>query len=106
MLIHRVLGRDRESLGDLVRAVLGPLEGARGGADALVETVRTYLDCGAVATVAASRLHLSVRAVTYRLERVAELTGYDATDPDDRFTLHAAVRGAALLGWPQVQLPG
>jgi hypothetical protein len=106
MLIHRVLGRDRDALVDLVLSVLGPLEEARGGAAPLVETVRTYLDVGGVATVAAERLHLSVRAVTYRLARVAELTGHDPVNPDDRFTLHAAVRGAALLGWPQVQLPG
>ena len=49
----------------------------------------------------ARRLHLSVRAVTYRLDRVEALTGYDPTDPAQRFTIHAAVLGAKLLGWPQ-----
>ena len=55
-------------------------------------------------TATARRLHLSVRAVTYRLERVATLTGYDPTDPAQRFTVHAAVLGARLLGWPQHHL--
>jgi len=43
--------------------------------------------------------------VTYRLDRVRSLTGYDPTDPDARFTLHAAVLGARLLGWPEHALP-
>jgi DNA-binding PucR family transcriptional regulator len=41
-----------------------------------------------------------VRAVTYRLDRVRELTGLDPNRPDDRFTLHVAVLGAQLLDWP------
>jgi DNA-binding PucR family transcriptional regulator len=54
-----------------------------------------------VATEAAARLHLSVRAVTYRLARVRALTGYNPLDPKDRFTVHTAVLGAKLLGWPE-----
>jgi DNA-binding PucR family transcriptional regulator len=42
-----------------------------------------------------------VRAVTYRLDRVRELTGFDPADPADRFSLHAAVLGARLIGWPE-----
>jgi DNA-binding PucR family transcriptional regulator len=58
-----------------------------------------------VATEAARRLHVAVRTVTYRLARVAELTGYSVTDPEQRFSLHAALLGARLLGWPAVALP-
>jgi DNA-binding PucR family transcriptional regulator len=43
---------------------------------------------------------ISARTVTYRLERVARLTGYSATDPTQRFTLEAAVLGAKLTDWP------
>ena len=53
---------------------------------------------------AARRLHLSVSAVSYRLDRIAELTGHDPADPAHRFTLHAAVLGARLLGWPGREL--
>ena len=70
-----------------------------------METLAAYFDCGCVATTAATRLHLSVRAVTYRLERVRSLTGFDPLDPAHRFTLHAAVLGAKLLGWPEHDLP-
>jgi DNA-binding PucR family transcriptional regulator len=43
--------------------------------------------------------------VTYRLARVAALTGYHPSRPDQRFALHAAVLGARLLGWPEHPLP-
>ena len=55
--------------------------------------------------MAARRLHLSVRAVTYRLDRVRRLTGYDPADPTQAFTLQVAAVGARLLGWPERELP-
>lgn len=105
LLVYRVLARDRAALVDLVRDVLLPLEQARGGADALLQTLHAYFATGDVATEAARRLHVSVRTVTYRLARVTQLTGYSATDPDQRFPLHAAVLGARLLEWPRTPLP-
>lgn len=105
LLTYRVLSRDQPALVDLVHSVLNPIGQARGGAGPLVETLATYFECGCVATTAASRLHLSVRAVTYRLDRVKTLTGFDPLDPAHRFTLHAAVLGAKLLGWPERPLP-
>jgi DNA-binding PucR family transcriptional regulator len=71
----------------------------------LLETLRAYFDVGEVATEAARQLHVSVRTVTYRLARVAELTGYSVARPDQRFSLHAAVLGARLLEWPAKRLP-
>jgi DNA-binding PucR family transcriptional regulator len=41
-----------------------------------------------------------VRTVTYRLNRVKQLTGYDPGHPEHRFTLEAAVLGAKALNWP------
>ena len=101
VLTYRVLARDQPALVDLVHSVLNPLSEARGGAGPLVETLAAYFDSGCVATTTAARLHLSVRAVTYRLDRVKSLTGFDALDPAHRFTLQAAVLGAKLLGWPE-----
>ena len=101
LLIYRVLLRDQPAIADLVQSVLGQLVQARGGAEPLLATLDAYFASGGVATETARRLHLSVRAVTYRLDRVKALTGYDPTDPAQRFTIHAAVLGAKLLGWPQ-----
>jgi DNA-binding PucR family transcriptional regulator len=66
----------------------------------MLTTLDAYFATGCVLTETARRLHLSVRAVSYRLDRIATLTGYDPTDPAQRFTVHAAVLGARLLGWP------
>jgi sugar diacid utilization regulator len=106
LLTYRVLARDQPALVDLVYSVLNPLTRARGGAGPLVETLATYFECGCVATAAANSLHLSVRAVTYRLDRIKTLTGFDPLDPAHRFTLHTAVLGAELLDWPEQPLPG
>ena len=61
------------------------------------ETLSAYFDSGCVATATAARLHLSVRAVTYRLDRVKSLTGFDPLDPAHRFSLQVAVLGAKCL---------
>jgi sugar diacid utilization regulator len=103
LVVYRLLLRDREALDDLIRARLSPLQGARGGAGPLLETLDAYYACGGVATEAARRLHLSVRAVTYRLARVEALLGVDPTAAAERFALQAAVLGARALGWPDRQ---
>jgi sugar diacid utilization regulator len=105
LLVYRVLGRDQVAIVDLVRDVLEPLNQSRGGAEVQLDTLHEYFNAGDVATAAARRLHVSVRTVTYRLARVAQLTGYSVANPDQRFSLHAAVLGARLLEWPARPLP-
>lgn len=103
LLVFPVLTRDRQAMTDLVLTALGPLRTARGGAGPLVETLWVYFDSGCVAAESARRLRLSVRALTYRLDRVKRLTGYDPADPMHRYVLHTAVIGARLLDWPATQ---
>ncbi|HEU5008663.1 MAG TPA: helix-turn-helix domain-containing protein [Jatrophihabitantaceae bacterium] len=100
VLVYQVLLRDRAAITDLVNTVLGPLQHARGGAGPLIDTLAGYYDAGGNAAQAARAMHLSVRALTYRLERIRDLTGHDPTRSTQRFTLHAAVLGAQLLDWP------
>ncbi|MBW5480363.1 PucR family transcriptional regulator [Streptomyces bambusae] len=100
LLVYPVLARDRQAMADLVETTLGPLRQARGGAQPLVDTLVAYFDSGCVAVEAARRLSLSVRALTYRLERIRALTQTDPGDPRHRYTLQTAVIGARLLGWP------
>ena len=99
LLVYQVLGRDRAAIVDLVETVLSPLQAARGGARPLLDTLTAYFRAGN-ATAAARDLHLSVRALTYRLARIHRLTGYDPTNPDHRYTLETAVLGARMLSWP------
>ena len=101
LLVYRVLLRDESAMTDLVEAVLGPLDGATGGADRLLQTLEAWFDEGGNTTAAARRLHLSVRALSYRLQRVHQLTGYRAGDPAQQLTLRVAVTGARLLDWPR-----
>ncbi|WP_046508991.1 PucR family transcriptional regulator [Streptomyces odonnellii] len=100
LLVYPVLTRDRQAMTELVLGTLGPLEAARGGARPLLETLTAFFDAGCVAAEAARRLSLSVRALTYRLERIHQLTGADPADPVHRYTLQTAVIGARLLDWP------
>lgn len=100
LLVYQVLGRDRQALAELVDSVLGPLGQARGGAVPLLQTLVGYFAVGGVATEAARHLHISVRTVTYRFQRIRTLTGYDVNRPEHRFTLQTAVLGAQLMGWP------
>lgn len=81
-----------------------PLTTACGGAEPLLDTLTTYFDSGCVAAEAARRLTLSVRALTYRLERIHKLTGADPADPAHRYMLQTAVIGARLLDWPAQEL--
>lgn len=53
---------------------------------------------------AARHLSLGIRALTYRLERIHQLTGSNPADPQHRYTLQTAVIGARLLTWPANQL--
>ncbi|WP_030972599.1 PucR family transcriptional regulator [Streptomyces sp. NRRL S-1824] len=104
LLVYPVLTRDRQAMADLVRSQLGPLQQARGGAEPLLKTLSAYFDAGCVAAETARQLALSVRALTYRLERVHQLTGSDPSDPMHRYTLQTAVIGARLLDWPAKEL--
>jgi sugar diacid utilization regulator len=100
LLVQRVLVRDESAMRELVDAVLAPLTKARGGAEPLLRTLEAYFAAGGNASLTARSLHLSVRALTYRLEKVAAVTGRDPADPAHRFELQTAVTGARLLDWP------
>ncbi|WP_329411982.1 helix-turn-helix domain-containing protein [Streptomyces sp. NBC_00704] len=104
LLVYPVLTRDRQAMADLVLGALGPLTTARGGARPLLDTLTVYFDSGCVAAESARRLSLSVRALTYRLERIHKLTGANPADPAQRYTLQTAVIGARLLDWPRKEL--
>ncbi|MEV4138933.1 helix-turn-helix domain-containing protein [Dactylosporangium sp. NPDC049742] len=100
LLVFPVLLRDRDAITDLVDTVLGPLTTARGGARLYLDTLTVLFDNQGNYTATARQMHVSVRTVTYRLDRIQQLTGYHPGEPTQRFTLQAAVLGARLLAWP------
>ncbi|MFC8933241.1 PucR family transcriptional regulator [Rhodococcus sp. NPDC057135] len=104
LLVYRVLVNDRPAVTDLIQTLLTPLLEARGGAGPMIDTLLAYFSAGGNTAKTARDLHLSVRAVTYRLDRIRDLTGQNVNDPNDSFALHAAVLGAKLLDWPATEL--
>ncbi|MDT4915255.1 MAG: hypothetical protein QOC66_4383 [Pseudonocardiales bacterium] len=106
LLVYDVILRDRTAITDLVDDVLAPLAAPTTTNRALLHTLTAYLDSGGNTAATARTLHLSVRAASYRLGRLATLLGRDPTDPHDRLALHVAAVGARLLGWPADAQPG
>ena len=100
LLPYRVLIADPGLAAEMVEAVLGPLSQARGGGEHLIETIEAHLACAGNLSATARLLHLSARAVAYRLERIEVLTDYSPTMPDHRFVLEMAVRTRGLVGQP------
>ena len=101
--LYPVLTRDRQAMADLLPNTLGPLTAARGDAQPLPDALTAYFDSGCVAAGAARRLSVSVRALTYRLERIQKLTDANPADPTHRY-IQTAVIGARLPDWPTKDL--
>lgn len=64
----------------------------------LVATLETYLDLAGSAVETAKALRLHRTSLYYRLRRVAELTGTNLRDGDERLTLHLSLKLARLHG--------
>ncbi len=58
----------------------------------LLPTLQAYLDSFGDVKRAAERLHVHPNTFRNRLHRIAELTGFDATDPDARFLAELQLR--------------
>lgn len=65
----------------------------------LLETVSVYLDYGGDVKRAAAELNVHRGTLYYRLEKAAELTGYDLSRGFDRLSLHASLLLARLWGY-------
>ena len=97
LLPYRVLTADAGAVRELVAKVLGPLQSARGGGQHLIETLEAHIAASGNLSATARALHLSARAVGYRLERITQLTGHSPNDPEGRFVLELAVRCRPLV---------
>ena len=100
LLPYRLLTLDPTTAAEMVEEILGPLHRARGGIEPMVETLEGYFAESGNVSGTGRRIHLSARAVVYRLERIAQLTGYSPQDPEGHFVLEVAVRARRLLGLP------
>lgn len=87
LLAERALAGEIVAADELVANVYRPLAAA---GDLLV-TVAAYLEGAGSIDGAARLLYVHANTVRYRLRRVAELTGLQASDPRDGFLLHVAL---------------
>nr|WP_042191023.1 helix-turn-helix domain-containing protein [Kibdelosporangium sp. MJ126-NF4]CEL19786.1 putative transcriptional regulator [Kibdelosporangium sp. MJ126-NF4]CTQ97011.1 putative transcriptional regulator [Kibdelosporangium sp. MJ126-NF4] len=74
--------------------VLSPLAGH----DHLIEALRVFVATGYSRSDAAAALNVHRNTLTYRLDRVRALTGYDATQPADARRLAAALTAHDIIG--------
>lgn len=63
----------------------------------LVDTVETLLAHGGNVSRAAEALHLHRNSLSYRIDRVRDIAGFDPLDPDDGFHLRLALFLAPLI---------
>lgn len=86
LLPERVLIGDEHARRQLVERTVAPLAQS----ESLTHTAAVYLDSGGLES-AARVLFVHPNTVRYRLGRIAELTGYDLSDPRDGFTMRLAL---------------
>jgi hypothetical protein len=97
LLPERLLSGDTAARRLLVDRAYRPLA-ERGGA--LLETVATYLESGRSLEETARMLFVHPNTVRYRLRRVAEITGWQPTDPREGYVLQIAITAGRLAVGP------
>ena len=95
LLPERLLAGDKLAADQITALVGRPLH-AMGSP--FEETVATYLALGGSLEATARTLFVHANTVRYRLGRVTEQVGWDATDPRDGLMLHMAVIVGRLSG--------
>src|SRR5581483_2510035 len=93
--VYRLLYAFRQSaeLAEFCQETLAPLTAydAKNGTS-LVETLEMYFRCDANLGAAAEALYLHRNSLAYRLRRIAELTGLNLDNLEDRFRLQLALK--------------
>lgn len=99
LLLQRVA--DDAETRRLVAAIMGPLETADAARRSqLVKTLAAYLDANGNIASAARALHLNRHSLIYRLKKIADLTGLDVNEPDDRLMIEMCLKVRQLQAIP------
>ncbi len=100
MGVYRLLYAFRQSaeLAEFCQETLASLTAydAKNGTS-LVETLEMYFRCDANLGAAAEALYLHRNSLAYRLRRIAELTGLNLDNLEDRFRLQLALKARRLI---------
>ena len=88
LLPERALAGDPLARSALVQRIYVPLKDQ---STELLQTLWCYLDTGRSLEATARELFVHPNTVRYRLKRITDLIGYDATGPREALILHAAL---------------
>lgn len=99
LLAERALAGDMLAKAQLVEKIYRPL---RDSSPDLLETVVAYLDSGRSLELTARELYVHSNTVRYRLKRIAELIGWDATGARESFVIQVATVLGAMTEQEQV----
>ncbi|WP_264060001.1 PucR family transcriptional regulator, partial [Mycolicibacterium psychrotolerans] len=102
LLPERALLGDASAAAALEADVMRPLADA---GPTLVETLDAYLDSGGAIEACARKLFVHPNTVRYRLKRIADFTGRDATVPRDAYVLRVASTVGRLRRQAQASTP-
>lgn len=101
LLAERVLVGDVPARALLLDRIWHPLRTAGGGS--LLETATAYLESGGGLEGTARVLFVHPNTVRYRLGKIADLTGYQLTDPHDAHTVRIALALGRLSRSPSAR---
>ncbi|MBX3068617.1 MAG: helix-turn-helix domain-containing protein [Microbacteriaceae bacterium] len=93
LLPERALAGDGQARAALITRIYRPLQTHAGE---LLPTLWSYLDNGHSLEATARELFVHPNTVRYRLKRVTDLIGYDATGPREAFVLQAALIAGSI----------
>ena len=88
LLPERALAGDEDARRALIETVFAPLAGAGGS---VLETVECYLSCGSSIETTSRTLFVHANTVRYRLKRVGDVIGWDATGAREALILQSAL---------------
>ena len=92
MLPERALLGDAAARQTLIDEVYTPIQKGK----SLLPTLTAYLDNGRSLEAAARDLDIHVNTARYRLNNIAELTGWDPLNPREAYVLQTALTLGAL----------
>lgn len=103
LLAERALAGDMLAKQTLVERIYVPLAS---NSLELLETLNAYLETGRSLEATAKQLFVHANTVRYRLKRISEIIGWDATGAREAFVLQVAmVLGATSSGNGELELP-
>ena len=88
VLAERALAGDALAKQTLIEKIYKPL--SENSAE-LLETLIAYLDCGRSLEATSKQLFVHANTVRYRLKRISEVIGWDATGAHEAFVLQVAM---------------